>query len=370
MDATRNESSGALYDVAVIGAGPMGSFVAERMARAGLRVVLFEKDEVPGASGVCAGGLAMDIARSIDLPPEAAERSIRVLRLHTPGRTREWSFPSPVCVTVDRRRFDRLLAERAVAAGAELRTGCRDVRVDPSAGSLTFGPDERQARARVFIYADGPNSIGRTRKDGLRSAAVQIDLEAPANDFPALEFFADARWISFGYGWMFPKRDFVSVGIGRLTTVRGPSLWTLLDRLVEERPELRGRRVLRRQGATIPASLAPVLQRDNWLAIGDAAGTVNPLTGGGYLCGFKSAALAAETCVDAFRGGAPDLRVLAEYPRRLRASRPYRVFRGGDLALRTTLAVHRATGRSIYPFALARFLGFVHFALRLGVRPS
>jgi len=361
---TREDS----YDVAVIGAGPMGSFAAERMARAGLRVILFEKDAVPGASGVCAGAINAEVARFIGLPAEAVERTLHSLQVRTPKRTRAWTFPQPAYVTVDRRRLDRLLADRAVAAGAELRTGSRVIRVNPEHQSLACDPDEEEVHARVFVFADGPNSLARERRGGLRYAAVQYELDAPANDLPALEFFVDARRIPFGYAWAFPKRDAVTVGLGRLTAVRGLSLWNLLDQFVRETPELRGRRILRRQGGTIPAGAAPVLQRDNWLAIGDAAGMVNPLTGGGYVCGFKSAVLAAETCIEAFRNGSFDERALAAYPRRLRATKQYAVVRLGHLALRAMLATHRATGRSLYPLALDAYLRLVHAAMRLGAR--
>src|ERR1700675_4522123 len=102
------------YQVAVIGAGPMGSFAAERLARARLRVLLLEKDAVPGASTVCGGGMHIQVPRYASLPDDVIERQLRACRLVVSGKTREWRFANTQYVTIKRSELDRYLAERAV----------------------------------------------------------------------------------------------------------------------------------------------------------------------------------------------------------------------------------------------------------------
>jgi len=365
-----------LHDAAVIGGGPMGSFAADRMARNGMRVVVFEKDAEPGLSTVCAGGMSADVAPFIGLPDEIVERRLSRLRLIVGTRVREWQFPDPAYLTIDRGRFDRYLARRAAEQGADLRLGARVTHADVRTGIVRVRTNggEYEVRARAILFADGPHSLARrttgldARPAGeLRYCALQADLEAVANDFPALEFTADAGRNPFGYAWVFPKKDYLSVGLGRLTCVPGPSLVRLLDEFIRSRNDLKDLRVLRRRGAVIPAGPAPILTAGRGLLIGDAAGMVNPLTGGGYVCGFRSAETAAAVCGRKLRCPAGD-DVFPEYGHALRKSRQFAAIGLAGAALRFALAVHGKTGRSLYPQLLGGYFRAVHAAMRCGAR--
>ena len=367
--------NGKPFDVAVIGAGPMGSFTAERLARAGLQVALFEKDAQPGDSTVCAGGMHVDLIEFIDLPEALIEKTLPVLRVNTSGRTTEWHFKNRTYVTIHRRDLDAFLARRATEAGVKLFTRSRVVDVEPALEKLSYehGAERelRLARARLFVFADGPNSLARRLlADAPRNGhppqflGVEYDLAAPKNTFNALEILPDPEALPFGYVWVFPKRDHVNVGLARLNAIEGAPLWGLLDDFVARRPDLKGRPVLRRKGGVIPATMGPVLQRGNCLVVGDAAGMINPLTGGGYVCGFVSATLAAEVCVEAFRGGRFDVNVLRRYPRRLRMTKHYMVMRAASVFLRVLLLAHRVQPAPLYLKVLNVYFRMIHVVMR------
>lgn len=360
------EGEESSVDVAVIGAGPTGSFAAARMARGGLRVALFEKDAHPGDSTVCAGGMNADVGRFIDLPADLVEQVVPVLALVRDGRRAEWRFERSPFLTVERRGLDALLAARAVRAGARLFPEARVVAVSPDREELLYESgamrSPRRARARAFVFADGPNSLARqvmlpphARTPALRYVGVEYDLAGAAERPDALEIATDAALLPFGYAWVFPKRDHVNVGLATLTATGEASPWKVLDELVARRPDLRARTVLARKGGLIPAIVARRVQQRNCLAIGDAAGMVNPLTAGGYVCGFLSAALAADTCVEAFRDGRLDVQVLGRYARRLRRTPHYVFLRGAAAALRVALVLYRVRRRSLYPRLLAGY---------------
>lgn len=369
------EAERPVFDVAVIGAGPMGSFAAARIARTGLSVALFEKDAQPGDSTVCAGGMHVDLIKFIDLPTTLIEKTLPVFRVDISGRITEWHFAERTYFTIERRRLDALLARRATEAGARLFTRSRVVGVEPRGGILSYehGPERalRQARARVFLFADGPNSLARRilvdappRGHPPQFLGVEYDLAAPDNAFQALEILPDPEALPFGYAWVFPKRDHVNVGLARLNAIDGDPLWGLLDEFVARRPDLRGRQVLRRKGGVIPATIGPVLQRDNCLVIGDAAGMINPLTGGGYVCGFVSADLAARTCIEAFRGGRLDVKALRRYPRRLRRTKHYVVIRLASCFLDALLLAYRLLRTPVYLRVLNAYFHLIHVAMR------
>jgi digeranylgeranylglycerophospholipid reductase len=370
-----DEAHGQPFDVAVIGAGAMGSFTAERIARAGLTVALFEKDAQPGDSTVCAGGMHVDLIKYIDLPTELIEKTLPIFRVDIRGRITEWHFKERTYFTIHRRDLDAFLARRAVEAGVKLFTRSRVVGVEPALGTLSYeyGPERspRQARAKVFIFADGPHSLARRiLVDSLPQGhppeflGVEYDLAAPDNSFDALEILPDPEALPFGYAWVFPKRDHVNVGLARLNAIDGDPLWKLLDDFLARRPDLQGRAVLRRKGGVIPATIGPVLQRDNCLVVGDAAGMVNPLTGGGYVCGFVSATLAAKTCIEAFRGGRLEVKTLRRYPWRLRLTKHYAVIRLGSCFLSLLLLAYRLLRTPAYMRVLNAYFRLIHVAMR------
>src|ERR1044071_9748462 len=144
------------YQVAVIGAGPMGSFAAERLARAGLRVLMLERDPVPGASTVCGGGMHIEVPRYASLPEHVIERHLTACRLVVSGKVREWRFPTTQYVTIKRSDLDRYLAERAVKAGASLRTSALVKEVRPRERLVRYeeiGTGRLcEARAEVFVF--------------------------------------------------------------------------------------------------------------------------------------------------------------------------------------------------------------------------
>ena len=369
------QGNGTPFDVAVIGAGPMGSFTAERLARAGLRVALFEKDAQPGDSTVCAGGMHVDLIDFIDLPEALIEKTLPIFRVDISGRVTEWRFQDRTYFTIHRRDLDAFLARRATEAGVTLLTRSRVVGVEPALGKLSYEygaeRERREARARVFVFADGPNSLARRILVDVREAGhppqflgVEYDLAAPDNTFDALEILPDPEALPFGYVWVFPKRDHVNVGLARLNAIEGDPLWKLLDDFVARRPDLAGRPVLRRKGGVIPATLGPVLQRSNCLVVGDAAGMINPLTGGGYVCGFVSATLAAETCIEAFRGGRFDVKVLRRYPRRLRMTKHYVVIRVASVFLGLLLLAYRVLRAPVYLKVLNAYFRMIHVLMR------
>jgi digeranylgeranylglycerophospholipid reductase len=367
------------YQVAVIGAGPMGSFAAERLAHAGLRVLMLEKDPVPGASTVCGGGMHIEVPRYASLPDGVIERRLRACRLVVSGKIREWRFPTTQYVTIKRSDLDRHLAERAVKAGASLRTSALVREVRPSERIVRYEETGTghlcEAVADVFIFADGPNSLafrtipGLKQSKAVRWAGVEYDLAIRPGEFDALEIALDRRRLPFGYYWVFPKSDHVNVGLIRWVATDGPPLRGLLDEFVDSRDDLRGRPVLRKLGGVIPAITVSRFQWENCLVIGDAAGMLNPLTGGGYICGFLSAKLAAQTCVEAFAGGRLAPERLRRYGRRVRRTHHFWVVRGLSLLLEGIAAVDRRFCWPLYPAVFDAYFRFMHLLLLRVARP-
>ena len=192
----------------------------------------------------------IEVPRYASLPDDVIERQLNACRLVVNGKVRDWRFPTTQYVTVKRSDLDRYLAERAVKAGARLRTRALVREVRPSDRLVRYEETDtgrlREVAAEVFVFADGPNSLafrtipGLRQAKGVRWVGVEYDLAARAEEFDALEIVLDRRRLPFGYYWVFPKSDHVNVGLIRWVTADGRPLRGVLDDFVASRDDLRG----------------------------------------------------------------------------------------------------------------------------------
>ncbi len=311
------------YDVAVIGGGPSGAAAGLLLAREGVRVGLFEKEPVPRYKP-CGGGVT---ARALEiLPPEAAgtiERTCRRVSLNLgPERLRfAVQRREDLLGTVMRDRFDTALLAAAREAGAGVHTACRVTGIRSGGGRVRLETSRGRTACRFVVAADG--ALGRTA--GLAgwpetrrlALAVELELAADGGDPHGLGDGArfDFGCVPGGYGWVFPKRDHLSVGVGvfrRNGTARlGGSLRDYLTQL-----GLEGGREIRRRGGTIPISpRRDGFVRNRVLLAGDAAGLADPLTGEGIYGALTSGFLAAESLL---AGGLEERSVREAYEAGLR----------------------------------------------------
>jgi geranylgeranyl reductase family protein len=309
-------------DVAIVGAGPAGAAAALALGRRAGRVGLIEKAELPRHK-TCGGGV---LWRALKLLPvnvaAAVERECGAAELvhHDPGLRFVTTRPHPVVSMVMRDRFDHLLTKAAVAAGAELFSGRAVESIALKPDGVRLGLEGGHVvEACTVVAADGAGStIARlTGRPALRDVVPALECEVTFPE-PVMERFRSAARFDFGlvtagYGWVFPKRNHLSIGVG--TTRRGadslPQAYRrYLDRLGLETPLHEDRR-----GYMIPCRPRDGLfDLPRLLLVGDAAGLADPVTAEGITGGILSGQLAAEAIV---AGGADAAAVMMEYRTRL-----------------------------------------------------
>lgn len=351
-------SASALFDVAIAGAGPAGSALALRLARAGCRVALVERSRferfrigetlAPGIrSRLVALGAWDDFMRMRPLPcwgvasrwGEDRWRSQSHL-LHPEGNG--WH--------VDRAGFDALLARRAECAGAALRLGRAVVETSPSpmgwqvttrpAGPNATGPDDTGAastdvlRARVWVDATGRGARLARAAGAQMTAFDRLVGIARVQAGGRSQHAQHLRLAACELGWRYqaplpPPAPASTPQLERLVNV------LMTDADLAHRAGLA--RTARREAAASPraSGLAanagkgppgqflsigvhparsqrlrrePLSLGSHWLAVGDAALAVDPLSGSGVLRALDQAEEAAATVLGLLDGqGRPAL---------------------------------------------------------------
>jgi geranylgeranyl reductase family protein len=291
-------------EVAVVGAGPAGAAAALELASRGVKVGLIEK-AVPPRYKTCGGGV---LRRALDLLPidvsPAVERECHAAEIihHGPALRFVSERAQPIVSMVMRDQFDHLIGSAAVQRGAQLLAGTTVQDVDVGADGVRLLTSAGEIRARFVIAADGAQSVV-ARKTGRREIrevfpALECEVTLPAAEMAPLMRTArfDFGLVTAGYGWVFPKRTHLSIGVG--TTRRGaanlPEAYREYLRVLGVGPPLREER----HGYLIPCRPREgMFDVPRVLFAGDAAGLADPVTAEGITAGILSGQLAARAIV-------------------------------------------------------------------------
>jgi geranylgeranyl reductase family protein len=307
-------------DVIVVGAGPAGATAAKLLAGRGYAVALVDRAVFPRHK-TCASWInRLAFERFPYLQPrldELVENPFYGVTFYDSRAERSGCYVErkPCGYLSLRTKLDDGLRKIALEAGAEFLGGCAVVGVKEERDAAVVRlADGRELSARVVVGADGVSSRVAVAA-GIRQGWSQRDYVLCANaDIPCdpetiratygerFPFFVYLEYQGIqGYGWVFPKRRHICVGIGALLE-DGRAIRPLYSGFFRE---------LKRRGH-LPATLAeegtcfemdPVgavhrlatLTRGRVMLIGDAAGFVSGSTGEGIYPGMVSAEVASET---------------------------------------------------------------------------
>ena len=297
------------YDVIIVGMGPAGATAAAALSRGGLAVLGLDKEAHPRYK-VCGGGLSARIEQVLDPGFQSVvEQSVNGVRFVYRGQDPLLiQSAQPIAYMVMRDRFDHYLVQEAIDAGAEIRTGdgVREIKQDSDGVEVATGTG--RYRGKIVIGADGANSLVARQlfpdRSQFRAPALESEvLIEDGRHYPgATTILVDVGAARQGYGWIFPKRQCLSVGVGEFRR-KTTSLRSTFDRFVKEEQGLTGWTVPRPVGHPIPAYAEPEGRHGDERAsrfvagravlVGDAGHLVDPLFGEGIYYAVRSGQLVA-----------------------------------------------------------------------------
>jgi digeranylgeranylglycerophospholipid reductase len=309
-------------DAIIIGAGPAGLVAGRVIASRGFSVTILEKERhlgVKPCGEACSAATLRDALG--DAKGDFVIREIRGARVYAPNEKSVLiKGDAGVGCIINKARFLEHLAWKAAEAGATIQMDSPVTDFQRKEKQIQLKTREQEYTTGLIIGADGFNStVAKAfgfERPGVREfiPCYQYNMvNCTHNDESTAEFYLGREVAPLGYAWVFPKNNgAANVGIG----VRGTPAKPCLDRFVKNHPQIFSKAaIVGVEGA--PVTVGGQLQNivdDNIMLIGESAGQVIPLTGGGIHTAVAAAQMAAKTAIRAIEKESFSKDALLGYP--------------------------------------------------------
>jgi geranylgeranyl reductase family protein len=313
-----------LYNTIIIGAGPVGSYLAGKLAQLGYKVLALDKKMAAGQDICCTGIVSKECLDLIPIDKNLIIRQVSSVRFLAPSAKplRLWRSHE-VAYVIDRPALNLALADHAQKSGVCYLFGTQVA--DIQAGTDRFcvaancGEQKKLFEAETVVIAAGfgsplPGKLGLGEiSDFIIGAQAEVNMSDPSE----MEIYFDQRLAPGGFAWLVPTRD--SKGLAGLLTHQQPE-WHLNKLLssLKTKDKITSTEAILGYG-TIPLRPLPKTYADRILVVGEAAGQVKPTTGGGIYYGLMCADIAANTLHQAFQAHDFSESRLASYQKGWRA---------------------------------------------------
>ena len=309
-----------LYDVVIVGGGPVGSHVACKLAGMGYKVAVLERKQKVGEQVCCTGVIGQECANSFAIEDNVILRRVHSAKLFSPSGNplRLWREEIQACI-LDRAAFDMAMARRAQHKGTEyvLDSLVRDIAVEGDMVKIEASHQgERltfEARATVIATGFGSRLTERLGLGNVGDFVFGAQAEVETAGIDEVEAYFGREVAPGFFGWLVPTSS-RTARVGLLSR-HSPELYLkkLIASLLAQGKIVSSEAKLSRGG--IPLKPLSRTCSERLLVVGDAAGQVKPTTGGGIYYGLLCAEIAADTLHQALQRGDLSAKSLAKYDR-------------------------------------------------------
>lgn len=308
------------FDVVVVGAGPAGGLVAERVARAGYEVALLEEHREIGEPIQC-GGLVTPRVFDYVSCKETIIGEVHGAEIYSPkGRPIRIDGRETEAVVVDRAMFDRAIVTDAVRAGAHTFLGTQvqgAQRVDGGVEVVVDRDGDRSTfRAKILVGCDGVRSNVAKWFNILRPRKIlpgfEVEMVGVQGDPGLVKLFVGNEIAPGFFGWVIPSGDTARVGL----CLGQGNAREYLGRMLEVpwvRQYVKGAQPILYIVGGIPLGFPKRSHTDHVMVVGDAACQAKATSGGGIFTALTCADHAARTAIEALEANDFSARMMHRY---------------------------------------------------------
>ena len=317
-----------MNDVIVIGAGPAGTACARKLAESGFSVEVFDKRAEIGSPKRCGEGLSESSQDFVGkIPDRCIARKIKGARLYAPDGRYLDAILSEGGFVLERKVFDKWLAEKAVKAGAAVQanTFISDL-VKDDMGYFTgikgeFLDNEFEKKAKVVVCATGAESplrnkaLGVFSKVNLIDSCIQYEMTNIDVVPDLIHIYLSSVLAPRGYVWVFPKGGHkANVGIGIIPQNKKPKAY--MDEFLKLHPEISKGSILEVNAGCVPVGgMVKDMVANGFVLCGEAANHVNPIHGGGIKEAVMSGQMAANVIAECLKKNDVSKKALSKFNR-------------------------------------------------------
>jgi geranylgeranyl reductase family protein len=316
------------YDVIVVGAGPVGGFVAGAIARKGYTVTLLEEHREIGRPVQCAGLVSPRVFKVLGSTPGIINE-VRGAVVHSPsGRILTFDGKKPKANVIDRTVFDSHIIHGAVDSGCRLRLGSKVMDVGYHEKGVIIKSKEtghiKEMTTRLVIGSDGCGSVvargfGFPQPKGILTGFGAEFAGDYTSDRGFVEIFIGNSVAPGFFAWIIPTDSGARLGLCVSRGEHGPRYYfdsLLKNDAVKER--LKSLELERYIAGVIPMGPMKSICSDRVMLAGDSAAQVKPLSGGGIYLGLLCGSHCADIAAAALENDDLSVKVLREYERRVK----------------------------------------------------
>jgi len=289
-----------MYDVVVVGAGPIGSKTAELIAKKGFKVLVLEEHPEIGIPVQCSGLVSHRIFKLSRMPKDVVVNKVKKARLYCKENYVELKSKKTVYV-IDREKFDKKMAKRCKDENVEIKTSTRFENYKKNKNFLEVKTDKGKFETKILIGCDGPNSTV-ARVAGLKLpenilTGIQITAEYKF-DSEAVELWFGSDICPDFFGWVIPENEnFARVGLASSKKV-AERFDNFTKMRIKDKIKFKNK-----VAGPIRYGVIENSASNNVILVGDAACHIKPFSGGGIIYGLIGANYAAEACTKALEKG-------------------------------------------------------------------
>lgn len=279
------------HDIIVVGAGPIGSTYAYKMAMKGYDVALFDMKNRIGQPLQCAGLVSTNICETKNLPEEVIVNRVQGANLYSPDNNMiRVTKNKTVAYVLDRVMYDKYLFDRAVDAGVTPYLGDRVLDVDIDDTSIKTA--ERKYSSDLIAVASGPTChTSKKMNPDLKDESfvgLQYTVRTQEQEMDYVNLSIKQKILP-GFLWEIPTSPFTK-RVGLFTDGSYSEAEQLLNNQLKATDQ-----IIEKHNGLIPKfNPDKKIVKNNTILLGDAAGQVKPTTGGGLISGFNCVEMASE----------------------------------------------------------------------------